>query len=287
MVRRVFSEKHVSGLAGLRALMLQSLQSFTYAVLQKSNFFADPHNRAIKTATAMETIYFGTREEADAVAQRVGKMHKHVRGVVNKHEGSIPDGSKYDANDADLQRWVIATIMDSALSVYQLYVSKLSLAECDQFVREYRIVAKMFGAPESHLFNSYAEVCRYMDDMYATIGRQDRPPTQRLELTEKTKEIVLRMALEPDNILVKAMRADWQLSIKGSLPERVRRIYGLAWSSSDEAEFRSVVSKTNSAIQITRALTPLALLNPCLLLLNPLALLWLDYASKGPMFYRR
>jgi len=284
MVQRIYGEKHVSALSGIRHLMLQSIQGLAYAGMDGGYFFDQPIQRAIDTARSMETIYFGTQEEADAVCEKVRNVHRHVRGVVQDHSGSIPDGTKYSATNANLQQWVIASLMDSALSVYEIYVASLSEDECDQFVREYSLVAKLFGAPDSHLFHTYAQLCTYMDEMYSTIGRQDRPPSQRLELTPQARAKVLSIVMDPNVSWIPVMRPYWHLIVRGVLSPQARSLYGLTWSSRDEVAFQSMVTSVQLAIKATRLVSPVARFSP-LVFLNPLARAWIDYAKKGPMFY--
>jgi uncharacterized protein (DUF2236 family) len=55
----------------------------------------------------------------------------------------------YDANDPELLFWVAATLLDSAVIGYELFVAKLSSQEKDRFLREAQTMGVMFGIPRT------------------------------------------------------------------------------------------------------------------------------------------
>ena len=87
----------VGGIAGL---MLQMLYPAVLAgVWDHSRFRDDLPGRLRRTARFIALTTYGSREEAEAVIDRVRRIHGHVRGT-------LPDGTPYAANDPELLAWV-------------------------------------------------------------------------------------------------------------------------------------------------------------------------------------
>jgi uncharacterized protein (DUF2236 family) len=119
-------------LAGMRALLLQIAHpKIAQAVADHSRYREDPLGRSIRTFTAVYSLVFGPRDEAIAAAMRVWAVHNLVRGQVTD---PLPPGMTpaYAADDPDLLLWVAATLLDSSVVAYELFVGPLSTAEKEQ-----------------------------------------------------------------------------------------------------------------------------------------------------------
>ena len=87
MLRRVNREWAVA-FSGPRALLMQATHPVAF-----EGFFAHtgamdaPYERLQRTAMVMDTIAFGSREDADRATRRVRAMHKKVRGELTKPAG--------------------------------------------------------------------------------------------------------------------------------------------------------------------------------------------------------
>ena len=80
MIRRVNSERAVA-LSGSRALLMQAAHPLAVVgLLAHSDSLDAPYERLARTAQVMNTITFGSREDADRVTAMVRKMHRRVRG---------------------------------------------------------------------------------------------------------------------------------------------------------------------------------------------------------------
>ncbi len=90
----------------------------------------------------MDTIAFGSRADADRATRRVRAMHKRVRGELAKPAGRFPAGTPFAADDPELLLWVLASLVDSALVVYERYVASLSHDERDGYWQDYRVVGR-------------------------------------------------------------------------------------------------------------------------------------------------
>lgn len=123
---------------GLRALLLQIAQpSVADGVARYSNFKADPFGRGYRTFAAMAMIYFGSKTQAEQTAQRLWRMHSAIKG-----EG-------YTANQPDLLGWVLATLTDTTLRVFeQMPLVGLPPDWRERFYEESKIAAQLLGIPK-------------------------------------------------------------------------------------------------------------------------------------------
>src|SRR3954449_8499705 len=129
MLRRIHRERAVA-LSGPRALLMQAAHPLAGSgLLAHSTAVDEPYDRLARTAEVMGTIGFGSREDADRMTRRVRAMHGQVRGRIRQPAGAYAAGTPYRADQPELLMWVLFTLVDSALVVYQLYVEKLSDAE--------------------------------------------------------------------------------------------------------------------------------------------------------------
>src|SRR5690606_20511048 len=96
-----------------------------------------PFQRLAATAKMFETIFFGSRGEADRVLAAVRRMHERVRGQLDEDAGPIPAGTPSSAFDPELMLWTVAVSADSAMYFYELLVREPTEAERDEFWRDY------------------------------------------------------------------------------------------------------------------------------------------------------
>ena len=135
-------------LAGMRALLLQIAHpKIAQGVADHSRYREDPLGRGIRTFTAVYGLVFGGRDEAIEAAMRVRFVHDSVHGQVM---GPLPAGmdSSYDANDPELLLWVAATLLDSSVVAYELFVEPLSAGEKEQLYQQAKCFGQLFGIPE-------------------------------------------------------------------------------------------------------------------------------------------
>ena len=81
MARRVHGERSVGLLYGQRALLIGALEPLTYTGTMLSTRSADrPFERLARTAKIQETVFLGTREEADEALAGVHRLHETDQG---------------------------------------------------------------------------------------------------------------------------------------------------------------------------------------------------------------
>jgi uncharacterized protein (DUF2236 family) len=125
---------------GVTALLLQMLHPAVLAgVWDHSQFRGDMRGRLRRTARFIALTTYGGREEAQAAIARV----RHIHSFIN---GTLPDGTPYEANDPSLLAWVHLTEAWSFLAAYQRYTRRLPLAVQNRYFAEMAQVARALGA---------------------------------------------------------------------------------------------------------------------------------------------
>jgi uncharacterized protein (DUF2236 family) len=158
LLRRVHREK-VVGLSGPRALLMMAAHPVAFeGFFMATGALDDPYVRLRRTAEVMDAIAWRSRADADRRTARVRRMHAHARG-------HLPDGTPWAADDPELLLWIIACLVDSAVLVYERYVTGLSDAELDAYWADYRVVGRLFGLRDGDMPASWAEFKAYMKDV--------------------------------------------------------------------------------------------------------------------------
>ncbi len=164
MLRQVHGERRVGLMYGQRALTLGAIKPLNYVgTAEHSGHKADPFQRLTRTAIAFESIFFGTRAEADRILTYVHKMHSRVNGELPEDAGIYRAGTPYDAFDPALMLWTVAAMMDSAEVMHDLLVRRLTSDERAALWGDYRRFAMLFGMPDDALPSSYPEFREYLD----------------------------------------------------------------------------------------------------------------------------
>ena len=132
-------------------------------VMEHSRFADSPLGRLERTLVAVNTIAFGTHEEAEAAAARVARRHSTVKGDAAAHQ--VPGPANYSTDELDLLMWVVATLVWSAVGGYERVVGNLSEEEKDSFYRDMRGFGTFFGLPREYGPQTYREYERYFDSV--------------------------------------------------------------------------------------------------------------------------
>ncbi|HEY3187577.1 MAG TPA: oxygenase MpaB family protein [Solirubrobacteraceae bacterium] len=204
---------------GGRALLLQVAHPLVAAgVEQHSNYETDPWGRLYRTLDLTTKIVFGDGAASAEAARRLRARHATVHGVA-------PDGRAYDANDPDLLLWVWATLVDSALLVYQRYVGTLGVLEIERYYGEQTRFALACAVPEGWWPPTYGEFVEY----------RERVVREECVVGEDARRIaggVLHPAVPWP--VRPAFEGLVGLLTVGLLPEVLRERYGLDWGPGRE-----------------------------------------------------
>jgi uncharacterized protein (DUF2236 family) len=164
-------------IGGVAGLLLQMLHPAVLAgVWDHSNFRSDMQGRLRRTARFISLTTFGTKAEAAAVIA-------HVRGIHDRVQGLLPDGTHYSANDPELLAWVHVTETTSFLNGWLRYAEPfMSGADQDRYFAEMAQIAEALGA--SPIPYSRTEAHRLIDAM--------RPHLVRDARTREIARLILR-----------------------------------------------------------------------------------------------
>jgi uncharacterized protein (DUF2236 family) len=166
----------------------------------------------------MSAVTFGSRDEADRVTRQVRAMHRQVSGTLAEAAGPFPAGTPYRADDPDLLMWILYTLVDSAIVVYEKYVGALDEADQSALWREYRVVGRLFGLRGADMPGTLPELREYGAAMLSS-GMLVVTPWARTRAREIVLEPPVPFALRP---LVEAMN----FITVALLPDPIRVQYG-------------------------------------------------------------
>ncbi|HEU4706590.1 MAG TPA: oxygenase MpaB family protein [Solirubrobacterales bacterium] len=240
MARRVHGERSVGLLYGQRALLIGALEPLTYTGTMLSTAAGDhPFTRLARTAKIQETVFLGTRAEADKALAAVHRLHERIKGELPEAAGPYPAGSAYSAFDPELMLWTLAVIADSGRAMYEAMVHPLRAAEQEALWQDYVRFGELFLLPREAVPPTYREFRAWFD---AKLASPD------LQATEHALEMAPLVAFRQPVPLGARFNLETQnLIVKGTLPARVREIFGIAWTSAHEAAFRAVTGAHRSA----------------------------------------
>jgi uncharacterized protein (DUF2236 family) len=244
ILRRVHSERAVGLFYGQRALMIGALNPLAFVgTIEHTNAKQKPFQRLSHTAEVFETIFFGTREEADRALAFVHRLHERVTGEMPEDAGRVAAGTPYSAFDPELMLWTMAVIADSGPFFYELFVEPLSPVEHDRLWREYLRFAELFGMPMEAAPATHREFREWFDGKLAS---------DEMHLTPDAREIGYATAFEIPLPSYRApAKAVHDLIMLGSMPARVRELYDLPYSRRQERAFRATVRALRGARPIT------------------------------------
>lgn len=218
MLRRVQGERVVM-ISGPRALLMQAADPLAVeGLLAHTTGMDKPYERLERTAEVMSAIGFDSKERADRMTRRVRKMHSKVRGTLDRDVGPFPAGTPYAADDPKLLMWVLFTLVDSGIVVYERFVKRMSRDEKERYWADFRIVGNLFGLADSEMPADLAELDAYRHDRYASgelVITDWARQTAREIVMEPPVPVALRPLLEAANYITVAL-----------LPKLIRDQYG-------------------------------------------------------------
>ncbi len=246
MIRRVMRERALA-LSGPRALLMQAAHPLAVAgLLAHSDALEDPYLRLARTAEVMNTITFGSRDEADRMTHKVRAMHRAVRGRLPEAVGIYPAGTMYRADDPRLLMWILCSLVDSSIVVYRTYVGGLNRSQRAELWEDYKLLGRQFGLKRSQMPETLAELEDYGREMLAgdelQVGAWARRRAREIVLEPPVPNLA-RPLLETVNFITIAL-----------LPDRIRSEYRFA--SLPPAAVRKALVRAG-AVYVRRGLLPL------------------------------
>ncbi|MEV5829683.1 oxygenase MpaB family protein [Spirillospora sp. NPDC052242] len=237
-VLRAFGAEPIVGLGAGRALLMQLAHpGVARGVAEHSDFAARPLARLFGTLDFLLIVSFGTPEEVARIAAKVRGIHTSVRG-----EG-------YSGNDPDLQLWVNATLIDSALYLHERLgrPGRPDPGQAEEYYRQARVVAEVLGCPPEEQPPDLASFRAYMDEMVASLEVDDNARKVAAAVLHPRKLRALGPGLAVFRVVTAAL-----------LPEPLREQYGLPW----EARHRRAAGLVLGAAALGHRVTPGPLRRP-------------------------
>ena len=221
IIRRVHRE-HVVALGGPRALLMQAAHPIAFAgFFASTRALQNPYPRLERTAAVLDTIVFGRREDADRATARVRRVHRRIRGTLKEPVGRFPAGTEWAAEDPDLLLWILGTLAQSSLVVFERYVSPLSAVERDDYWRDYRVLGRLFGLRDQDMPSRWQGLSDYLDAIDAD---------DTLWVSPQARELGVQIVLHPPvPVAARPLLELANFVTVGLLPARLRRQYGLRW----------------------------------------------------------
>jgi uncharacterized protein (DUF2236 family) len=208
-------------LGGGRALLMQLAHPLVArAVAEHSDFDHEPMRRLERTLALTLAMVFGSRDEALAATRQINHVHAGVKG----------DG--YTAMDPELLLWVHATLVDSAIVTYRLFVGPLADTDCDAYYRESWRTGRLLGIPQSLFPPDWPAFIAYLAEMIDGSLRVG-------DVARGLSTTVLHPRLGVPPVMLEPLA----IVTAGLLPESLREDYALAWGRRQRAAF-AVATRT-------------------------------------------
>ena len=211
-------------LGGARAVLMQLAHPLVaMGVSAHSSYMTDPFGRAERTFVLGELLTFGSFEKARQAASSINRMHLRVHGDLPIDAGAFEKGTRYDARNPELLLWVHATLVDTLLLCYTLFIGPLTPTEQETYYQESKEVAHLLGLLPDKMPGTVDDLRQYVHDMVHS---------DRLVATPQARQLAHQVLFPPaPAILRPLMHINLQLTC-ALLPQPVREIYGLEWNKS-------------------------------------------------------
>ncbi|GGS54261.1 hypothetical protein GCM10010156_11260 [Planobispora rosea] len=204
---------------GFRALLMQALHPRTMrGVLQNSALMdpAEAWNRFVRTTEFVRVRTYGTSAEVERAGARVRKIHSRLTAL-------DPDtGQRFRLDEPDGLLWVHVGEVDSYLSVARRAGVRLTDAEADRFVAEWRRAAEVVGLAPEDVPGSVGEMRDYIEAC--------RPGLRFVPEATHPLRQSLSTPLPPLLLPLKPVMPVLTLLAFATLPRWARRLYGLPGS---------------------------------------------------------
>jgi uncharacterized protein (DUF2236 family) len=194
------------------------------------------------TARLFETVFLGSKDEADRALEFTRRKHATVQGTLPADAGPYPAGTPYSATDPHLMYMTMAFTFESVEHMQNLLVRRLDPAEREALYQDFVRWAELFGMPRSAAPPNYPQFRAEFD---AYLNSDD------VHLTDEARVVgsYLAGAKRGDYDVTPPLRPLFRtmdLVVKGSLPKRIREMYGFRWSAREALGYRAAVQATRA-----------------------------------------
>ncbi|HSR22081.1 MAG TPA: oxygenase MpaB family protein [Candidatus Eisenbacteria bacterium] len=217
-------------LGGGRALLMQLAHPGVAAgVAEHSDFRLRPLHRLIRTLELTLALTFGTREQALAAARQINAVHQRVHGA------------HYSATDPRLLLWVHATLIDSALVTYAVFVGPLGAADRETYYQEAKLIGGLLGLANSRYPAGLVEFDAYLAGMLESA---------ELVVDARARELATAVLRPPLRRVPPPAFRPVEVLTAGLLPERLRLAYGLRWGRLERLGYQAARAGVPWAVRL-------------------------------------
>ena len=164
------------------------------------------------------------------------RLHERIKGTLPEAAGAHPAGAAYSAFDPELMLWTLAVIADSGREMYETMVRPLSEEEREDLWQDYVRFGELFGLPRSEVPASHLE-------FQSLVGGEAGLTRSARDRARAGDGAAGRLPPAGAGAGARQPRAQNHI-IKGTLPPRVREIFGIRWTRAHEASFRAMAAAT-------------------------------------------
>jgi uncharacterized protein (DUF2236 family) len=229
-----------------RAILLQFAHPLVACgVAEHSDFLpnrGERWRRLRRTLDAMLAMTFGTADDAARVVRAINAVHDQVHGRLPEAAGPFAAGAAYSARDPTLLRWVHATLLDSFLLTYELYVGALTPEERDRYCADASGIESLLEMPTNYLPRSVAELEDYMTRMLAS---------GEICVTDTARALARELVAPPVPRAARPLVWLARLPTIGLLPPSIRDAYGFSWDPRREAALRVSTELVRRVLPLT------------------------------------
>ncbi len=215
------AKEAVLNLGGARAVLMQLAHPLVATgVSTYSSYLSDPIGRAERTFLLGQMLAFGSLATAKQASRYINRLHTHVQGTLPTEAGAYAAHTPYKARDPELLLWVHATLIDTILLIYPLFVRPLTTEEQEQYYQESKVLARLLGLTAEHMPETVDDLRGYVQDMVYS---------NHLAATPQARQLVRQVLFPPiPPIFRPFLHLNLQMTC-ALLPQPVRDIYGLEW----------------------------------------------------------
>jgi len=216
-------------LGGARAVLMQLAHPLVaMGVSEHSSYMTDPFRRTMHTFLLGQLLTFGTTSTARQAARTINRLHTHVQGTLPLDAGSHTSGTSYFARDPKLLLWVQATLADTILLLYPMFVGPLTIEEQDRYYQESKTMTRLLGLSSEDMPRTVEDLRAYVHEMSYS---------NQLAATPQARQIVQQVLYPPlPDYLRPLLHVNLQVT-SALLPPPIRDIYGLEWGPKRQFAF--------------------------------------------------
>jgi uncharacterized protein (DUF2236 family) len=136
---------------------------------------------------------------------------------------------------------VHATLLDSFLLTYRVFVRPLSHAEADRYCAEASGIESRLGIPAGRLPRTEGDLREYFDEMLASGA---------IAVTDAARDLAREVIAPPAPRILKPLLRLAALPAVGLLPPAIRVAYGLPWDGRRERVLRVMAATARSGLPL-------------------------------------